>query len=170
MSKALLMLLTHSFIAFPRSFDSLTHAAADRWSELMLSIRRGLNSKTLAAIVVILFGGLLCTLLLDEGLLTTRIAIIVLHLGLFLSLVSAAFCFNLAGLNATWSSYAFFSVWGGLAVIGLFEFSWKQFALAAILYVPYFHVGRLLAALFVCALAQSYARREAAGRNQGGSR
>jgi len=166
MSKALLMLLAHSFLAFPRSSQSLTPEIGDRWSDLMLSIRRVLNSKFLAALVLIIVGGLFCTPLLDEGFLSRSTAIIILQLGLFLSLVFAAFCFNLAGLNATWNSYGFFSVWAGLAVVALFEFGWAQFALAMILYVPYFYVGRLLAALFVWALAQSFARQQAERQNQ----
>jgi len=132
----------------------------DRWTELMLSVRQVMNSKLLSALVFITMGGFFCTLLLEVNLPTRAAAIILLHLGLSLSLVGAAFCFNLAGWNSTWTSYAFFSVWGGLVAIAFFEFGWKQLALAIILYIPYFQVGRLLSALFVVGILPHFVQRE----------
>jgi hypothetical protein len=131
-------------------------------SELMLSARSMMNSKLIAALVFVVVGGFFCTELLKQDLLTRTAAIIVLHLGLFLSLASSSLCFRLAAEKETWVSCAFFDVWVGLVIITFFKFGWKNGIAALILFPVYFYVGRWLAE-FVVGLFLVFLGREHTG-------
>lgn len=165
MNKALLMLVVHTIPLEP-SLTRDDFQTLDRWTELMLSVRRVMNSRLLSVPVYIVVGGLFCTLLLEARLPTRRAAITVLYVGLFLNLVGAAFCFNLAGFNPTRTSRAFLSVWGALVAIAFFEFGWKHLAVAIILYTPYFLLGRVLSALFVVGVLRHFVQREKGGGHE----
>jgi hypothetical protein len=152
------MLLTHTLpFLYIHSFDCFDYLrpSADRTLELNLNVRRALNSKLLAASALVIVGGFFTMLFVNHGSLASRFGIVVLHLGLFVSLVAAAFCFNLAGFNVTWVSYAMFNVWAGLVVMSFFEYGWRHAVIATILYLPYFQIGRLLAALYYQVLITS---------------
>jgi hypothetical protein len=121
-----------------------------RWFELMDRARSTMNSRPLAVLVFISVGGIFCTVLtegLRTGSLTRLEGLVVLHIGLFLTLSASAFCFAVAGNEATRASFAFFSVWVALVVIAFFQFSWIEVAVALILYMVYCHAGRLGAGL-----------------------